>query len=206
VQIAPVLIRTTAPCYSRQHVKVAPSRTRLLKHAAMLPATRRKSRGRKSLYKPEYCELVEMWGKQGKSRSEMCSLLNVGRATMAQWEIDYPDFGQAYARAREHAQAWWESKAQTSLGRRHFQAQLWRYSMAGRFKEDYAEQRQSGDGAAFDLNAFVSAIATGVAKSAQQPGDDAKIVEADASTSPACDTQGRGRDESPSKRWIIFGR
>ena len=148
--------------------------TRLLKHAAMLPSTRRKSRGRKSLHKPDYCELVEMWGRQGKSRSEMCSLLNVGRATMAQWENDYPDFGQAYARAREHAQAWWESKAQKSLGKRCFQAQLWRYSMAGRFKEDYAEQRQTTSDA-FDLAAFASAISRRL--DTESPGDLAKVVD-----------------------------
>ena len=130
-----------------------------------------------------------MWGKQGKSRSEMCSLLNVGRATMAQWENDYSDFGQAYARAREHAQAWWEGKAQKSLGRKHFQAQLWRYSMAGQFKEDYAEKAVDQVGAMTD---FLQAV-TSAAKARALPGDDAKVVEGDASTLPAGDTGCRKR-------------
>ena len=61
---------------------------------------------------------------------------------MHDWEREHGDFAASLARAREHAQSWWEGKAQKSLTRKHFQAQLWRYSMAGRFKEDYAEARQ----------------------------------------------------------------
>jgi hypothetical protein len=127
----------------------------------MLPAPRRKPLGRKSIYKPEYCALVEQWGKEGKSQSQMCSLLNIGRATFHEWKGSNEEFGASVTRAMEHAQAWWEGKAQKSLGKKQFQAQLWRYSMMGRFKDDYAEQRSSGLEALPDFLAAITEVATG---------------------------------------------
>lgn len=146
----------------------------------MLPVKRRSLIGRPSLYKPEYCGLVEQWGKEGKSQSQMCSLLNIGRATFFEWIGVHPDFAASTTRAREHAQAWWEQKAQSSLGRKQFQAQLWRYSMMGRFKEDYGEQRQGVD-ITLDLSALVlGSIEQGKAI----PGDGAKVIDGKASSLP----------------------
>jgi hypothetical protein len=134
--------------------------------------------GRPSLYKPEYCEIVESLGKQGKSKAQMCAVLNIGRQTFADWEGKHAAFRESVARAMEHSQAWWEAKAQKSLGRKYFQAQLWRYSMAGRFKDDYAEARQTGQGEmAVDLLKAVDEIADRRAKQlSQAPGDSAKPV------------------------------
>jgi hypothetical protein len=134
--------------------------------------------GRPSLYKAEYCEIVESLGRQGKSKAQMCAVLNIGRQTFADWEGKHSAFRESVARAMEHSQAWWEAKAQSSLDHKHFQAQLWRYSMAGRFKDDYAEARQTGQGEiALDLLKAVDEIADRRAKQlSQAPGDSAKPV------------------------------
>lgn len=124
----------------------------------MLPVRRPKPIGRKSLYKAEYNEIVITLGKQGKSLSEIALVLNIDRKTLYQWEADFPEFGQALARARTFAQAWWERKAQTSLGKKHFQAQLWRYSMAGRFKEDYADNSNASVNVTLDLGGAIAEI------------------------------------------------
>lgn len=116
-----------------------------LKDSPMLPTPQRSHTGRPSIYKAEYCGLIEQWGKEGKSQAQMCSLLNISRATFHEWKRVHDTFSASASRAQEHAQAWWEAKAQSSLGRKQFQAQLWRYSMQGRFKDDYAEQRQGVD-------------------------------------------------------------
>lgn len=147
----------------------------------MLPKRKRTGPGRPSLYKPEYCEAVEMWGRQGKSRAQLCSLLNISRNTLNDWERQFPEFHESLARAMAHSQHWWEEKAQKSLGKRHFQAQLWRYSMAGRFKEDYAETK-SNDANGLDLGALVGAISQGVAAATLQasgPKDDAATAAQD---------------------------
>lgn len=134
-----------------------------------------------SKYRPEYCAVVEMWGKEGKSRMEIASLLNIDRQSISNWERQYPDFGKALARAMTHSQAWWERKAQQSLGKKQFQAQLWRYSMVGRFKEDYAERGPAG--LADALPDFLAAIteAAEIRKQkalAARDGDAAKPIEA----------------------------
>ena len=54
---------------------------------------------------------------------------------------------------------------------KHYQGQIWRTSMAARFREDYAQQRQSTFDS-FDLAAFVDAINQRM--DALQPGDLAK--------------------------------
>lgn len=98
--------------------------------------------GRPTLYQPEYCPAVIEMGKQGKSPAYMASFFNIDRITLMRWAEAYPDFGTALSRAREHAQAWWEEDAQRNLGSKHYQSQLWRYNVMGRFKDDYGERQQ----------------------------------------------------------------
>jgi hypothetical protein len=145
------------------------NRKRHIKHEPMLPVAQRTGPGRKSLYKPEYCDIAVTLGKQGKSVSQIALILNVDRASINRWAADNEEFALALSRAKTFEQAWWEKKAQTSLGRKHFQAQLWRHSVAGRF-DDYREQRDAGASNAFDLGAFVGALAQAL----QAPGDKAK--------------------------------
>src|SRR5262249_51246673 len=129
--------------------------------------------GRPSLYKAEYCEIVESLGRQGKSKAQMCAVLNIGRQTFADWEGKHAAFRESVARAMEHSQAWWEAKAQQSLDRKHFQAQLWRYSMAGRFKEDYADKSGADVTLTIDLDAAIREAAN---RRRALPGDTAKPV------------------------------
>lgn len=149
-------------------------RTGAKKPTAMLPH----ERSGNSKYKPEYCDVVELWGKQGKSKMEMASLLNIDRKTINGWEADYPAFGQSIGRAMAHSQAWWEGKAQGSLGKKHFQAQLWRYSMQGRFKDDYAEQGSNRVDITLDLGGAIAEI------EARRRPSDAKPVEVASSFAP----------------------
>ena len=134
-----------------------------------------------SKYKPEYCELVVTWGRQGKSRMQCASLLNVSRETLTNWESQFPDFREALARAMAHSQNWWEGKAQQSLGKKQFQAQLWRYSMAGRFKEDYADNGSAAVNVTLDLGGAIAEI------EARRRPSDAKPVEVASSFAPLPD-------------------
>lgn len=109
---------------------------------------------------------------------EIASILNIDRKTINAWEAQFEEFGQALARAMVHSQAWWEAKAQSSLGKKHFQAQLWRYSMSGRFKEDYAEQRVDNASGIGDFLSAVLEVAAKHAPKVAKPGDDAKAIEA----------------------------
>lgn len=95
---------------------------------------------RPTIYDPGHCHLVEEMGKQGKSRAQMASMLNVSRQTLYEWGASHSEFGDALSRAREHEQAWWEEHARSNLKTKVYQAQLWRYSMAGRFRDEYGDR------------------------------------------------------------------
>jgi transposase len=99
-------------------------------------------RGRPSLYKPEYCDKVIAFGKEGRSLTQMASRLDVDRETLNYWADHYPDFSAALTRAKVHAQNWWEDKGQAGLADRNFNAPLWHKNVASRFREDYADRRE----------------------------------------------------------------
>jgi transposase len=98
--------------------------------------------GRPSLYKPEYCDKVIAFGKEGRSLTQMASRLDVDRETLNYWADHYPDFSAALTRAKVHAQNWWEDKGQDGLADRNFNAPLWHKNVASRFREDYADRKE----------------------------------------------------------------
>ena len=73
--------------------------------------------GRPSKYKPEYCQMVINWGKQGKSKAWMCGTLEVTRQTFENWAKEYPEFLDAMDIAMTTSQVWWEDTGQLGEGR-----------------------------------------------------------------------------------------
>ena len=98
--------------------------------------------GRPSLYKPEYCDKIIEYGKEGRSMVQMASRLDVDRETLNYWAAHYPEFSAALTRAKVHAQNWWEDKGQAGLADRNFNAPLWHKNVASRFREDYADRKE----------------------------------------------------------------
>ncbi len=98
-------------------------------------------KGRPTAYRPEYCEQIVELGKQGKSTVQMACAFDVSRQTLHNWASDHPDFMDAFTRAKQFSQDWWESQAQLGLTADRFNAALWSRSMAARFPEDYQERK-----------------------------------------------------------------
>lgn len=97
--------------------------------------------GRPTDYRPEYCDTVIELGKQGKSVVQMACALDVVRQTMLDWCKAHPEFLDAFTRAKQYSQDWWETQAQCGLTADKFNASLWSRSMAARFPEDYQERK-----------------------------------------------------------------
>lgn len=123
--------------------------------------------GRPTLYKPEYCAIVEDLGRQGKSPAQIASILNVDRASLLRWAAVAEEFAQSLARAKDFEQAWWEDHAQSNLKAKHYQANVWRTSVAARFKEDYQERSQVN----------VSVTLESLVGQSYNEGDKAKVIE-----------------------------
>lgn len=96
---------------------------------------------RPTVYKPEFCETVIELGRQGKSVVQMACAIDVVRSTLYEWCKDHPEFSDAFTRAKQLSQDWWETQAQCGLTADRFNAQLWSRSMAARFPEDYQERK-----------------------------------------------------------------
>lgn len=100
-------------------------------------------RGQPTLYRPEYCEQVIEWGKEGKSKAQIAARLNICRQTLDNWTNDHPEFLDAITRARVQAQNWWEDKAQEGMLMPGFNASVWAKSMSARFPDDYTEKNKT---------------------------------------------------------------
>jgi hypothetical protein len=99
--------------------------------------------GRPTDYKPEYCDLVLQWGRDGKSKAWMAAELDVTRQTLENWEKAHPEFLDAITRAMLKSQQWWEDKGQTGITLQGFGASVWSRSMAARFPDDWREKTET---------------------------------------------------------------
>jgi|ERR1700761_2117382 len=99
--------------------------------------------GRPTVYREEYCDQIVELGRAGKSVVQMACHFDVVKQTLFNWADAHPAFLDAFMRAKQLSQDWWETKAQDSLVTPGFQASLWSRSMAARFPDDYTERSKS---------------------------------------------------------------
>ncbi len=98
-----------------------------------------------SEYKPEYCQLAINILANGESYAAVCAEIGVCRTTLYNWRDTHPDFAKALNIGIQKSQRDWER-----LGRRgiegdidKFSATPWVFTMKNRFREDYAEDKES---------------------------------------------------------------
>lgn len=101
------------------------------------PSKPKRSRGRPTDYKVEYCEEVIALGKKGYSQARMAAHWGVAKASVTEWAKLHPEFSNALARARTLSQNWWEHQAQLGLKDKNFNAPLWDKMVKSMFREDY---------------------------------------------------------------------
>ncbi len=70
--------------------------------------------GRPTLYRPEYCELVQTEMAKGYSLGGFAGSLGVSRQTITQWMQDYPEFSGAVSAAKTARLRQWETAAMKS--------------------------------------------------------------------------------------------
>jgi hypothetical protein len=95
--------------------------------------------GRKPKYKAEYCDLILKLGSEGKSQAVWARDIGVSMGTINYWCKKRPPFLKAFNKALGLELAWWEEQAREGLGSKSFNANLWRWAAAGRFREKYGD-------------------------------------------------------------------
>jgi hypothetical protein len=99
--------------------------------------------GRPTEYQEAFCEAVIRMGEEGYSVVEMAAELGVHRDSLYEWEKVHPIFSDAFTRARQLTQAWWERQGRVNLATQGFNASLWAKNMGCRFKGDWTEKTQT---------------------------------------------------------------
>lgn len=90
--------------------------------------------GRPSTYKPEYCEKIVALGEQGKFEAAWCVACNVSsKQTLHEWKEKYPEFGEAFARARLACESWWDNQTQTTAATNEGNGNLIKFIQATAF-------------------------------------------------------------------------
>ena len=96
--------------------------------------------GRPSKYDPKFCDDIIRMGAEGYSIVEMAAELGLHRETIEKnWPAQYPEFSEAFARARVLSQGWWERQGRIGLYAERFQPALYSRSMSARFPDDWRE-------------------------------------------------------------------
>ena len=101
--------------------------------------------GRPTIYDPAiHDDLVLNYMDNGLSIVQVCRKLEIGRTTIYEWAKNNPDtFGTLLTRARDYAEAHYETKFQEMMCTREGQPQMWRLYMGQRFR--WKEQDNSDD-------------------------------------------------------------
>ena len=93
-------------------------------------------------YVPEFCEEVIELAKEGKLISGICVAFDCSRQTLTNWRKRYPEFNEAYIKAEEAAQAYYEEQQRKALTgeTEKFPQAANTLVMTRRFKHDYASE------------------------------------------------------------------
>lgn len=93
-------------------------------------------KGRPSLYKPEYDDLLIEHMRQGYSYETFAAIVDVCRDTLYQWEKDYPSFSYSKRRAKDKSQLYWEKLGLEGIRGEllSFSASAYIFTMKNRFQ------------------------------------------------------------------------
>ena len=89
--------------------------------------------GRPTKYKPEYCEEIVEYMRDGKSLAEFAAYIDVDHDTINNWAKKYSEFFGAKKRAIKLSEAWWTAQGREALRDREFNHVLWYMNMKNRF-------------------------------------------------------------------------
>jgi transposase-like protein len=118
--------------------------------------------GRPPKYTRQFCAEVVALGREGKSRTQMASTLDIARSTLLEWEKQYPEFAIALERADELAQAFFEDQAQAGIFMGNgFNDKIWSMVARNRWPDAFKDATQlnlgvGGAGGGGSINISIS--------------------------------------------------
>ena len=89
--------------------------------------------GRPSKYKPEFCETIVECAMQGQWEAEWASACDVVVSTLHDWRTMFPEFGEAFARARQESEVAFNRKFRDAMEDGTGHAPLYKWTMSAVF-------------------------------------------------------------------------
>ena len=99
--------------------------------------------GRPTDYRPEYCDLVILWGSKGKSAAWVAGELGCTAQTLTNWQTANPEFLASMEIANRKSQQWWEDAGQYGMAGKTIDGSIWSRSMGARFPNDWRENSKT---------------------------------------------------------------
>ena len=98
-----------------------------------------------TIYEQAYCHKAEAILANGKSLAAVCAQFNIARSTLYEWRDNHPEFKKAIDRGLQKAQCVWEDIGEDGArgDLKGFSAPAYIFTMKNRFREDYAEDKES---------------------------------------------------------------
>lgn len=119
--------------------------------------------GRPTDYRPEYCEKVIEYGREGLLPVSMASRLSVNKDTLHQWAKVHPKFSDAFNEARIHCEAFHMERAvQTAHGERSGNAPMTKFILSAAFgyreSAESVNTMQNPDGSAIEAGTRITIV------------------------------------------------
>lgn len=112
---------------------------------------------RNPVYRPEMCDQIQDWYKDGLSDAEICVRLDISRKTLYSWENDRPEFAKALEQGRSASMAHWQALGHDACkGERKISEKIWMLNMKNRF--NWREKVELEDCDHFGLNRTVKEL------------------------------------------------
>lgn len=89
--------------------------------------------GRPTKYRPEMCNMVTELMRNGISKTELISELDISWDTLARWQKNIPEFSEAIKHGEKLSEAWWMKLGRENLYSKNFNHRLWYINMKNRF-------------------------------------------------------------------------
>lgn len=88
---------------------------------------------RPSLYKPEYCQMVQDFMSQGRAAVQFAAQIDVDKDTLYEWAKVHPEFSAAFKKARDKCESWWADLARKNAETGEGNAAGIKFNMSARF-------------------------------------------------------------------------
>ncbi len=116
--------------------------------------------GTPNKYTADYCAIATKVLADGESLAAVCCEIGITRTTLYDWRDTHPEFKAAIDSGLQSAQRVWEQIGKDGITGQYekFNGAPWIFTMKNRFRDDYAEEKESKAGSEILLDKLLDRL------------------------------------------------